>query len=76
LELDGNEKVLSSKKATDSNLVRDKQGNVTQGELTVNLGHFAPAKEIMRLSPRPILRLTVCISYREIANIVMEGEQE
>lgn len=76
LEIDGEEKVLSSKKATDSDIVRDEQGNIMQGELTVNLGHFARAKEIMRLFPQADTTLTVSISYTEIANIVLEGEQE
>jgi hypothetical protein len=43
--------VLSSKKVINRDLVRDEQGNVAQGELTINLGHFAQAKEITRLFP-------------------------
>lgn len=76
LETDGEEKVLSSKKTTGSDLVRDEKGNIMQGELTVNLGHFARAKEIMRLFPQADTTLTVSISYTEIASIVLEGEQE
>ncbi|KAH8679593.1 hypothetical protein BGZ60DRAFT_400304 [Tricladium varicosporioides] len=76
LEIDGEEKVLSCKKTTDSDLVRDEKGNIMQGELTMNLGHFARAKEITRLFPRADTTLTVSISYTEIASIVLEGEQE
>jgi hypothetical protein len=76
LEIHGEEKVLSSKKATDSDLVRDEQGNIMQGDLAVNLGQFARAKEITRLFPQADTTLTVSISYTEIANIVLEGEQE
>jgi len=76
LETDGEEKVLSSEKTTGSDLVRDEKGNNMQGELTVNLGHFARAKEIMRLFPQADTTLTVSISYTEIASIVLEGEQD
>jgi hypothetical protein len=76
LEIDGEEKILSSKKLIDSDLVRDEKGNVMQGELTVNLGHFAQAEKIMRLFPEADTMLTVSVSYAEIASIVSEGEQE
>ncbi len=76
LEIDGEEKVLSTKKIIDSDLIRDEEGNVMQGELTLSLGHFARAKEIMRLFPQADSTLTVSISYTDIARIVLEGEQE
>jgi hypothetical protein len=68
--------VLSSKKVTDRDLVRDEQGNVAQGELTINLSHFAQAKEITKLFPQADTKLTVSISYEEIVGIVVEGELE
>ncbi len=67
---------MSSKKIIDSDLIRDQKGNVLQGELTMNLGHFARAKEITRLFPEADIMLTVSINYTEIASIVLEGEQE
>jgi len=76
LEIDREERVLSSKKITDSDLVRDEKGIVLQGELTVNLGHLAPAKEITKLFPEADTMLKVSISYTEIASIVLEGEHE
>ena len=76
LEIDGEEKIISSQMSTDSDPVRDDKGNVMQGELTVNLGHFAQADKIMRLFPEADSTLTVSLSYAEIASIVSEGEQE
>ena len=76
MEIDREEKVLSSKKITDLDLVCDKNGNVLQGELTVNLGYLARAKEIRKLFPEANTALKVSISYAEIASIVLEGEHE
>ena len=76
LEIYGEERVLSSRKIIDSALIRDGKGKILQGGLTINLGHFARAKEIARLFPEAVTKLTVSISYTEIAGIVLEGEQD